>query len=146
VRNVDFDYASTTSDQYHHHHLHNHHGRRLRHFFLPCGRPVHIVHTPTEVVQLQRHLSTIYVEQDFDVHVSGSPELMEALRLAQSHHEQRRNQHREKDPKSWDEMEDIGVQLRLIDLELNTTTESGEQLNGNFGKYGYSAQLSTFKI
>jgi hypothetical protein len=58
------------------HGVHGHAGRRLRHFFRPDGRKVHIAATPEEVEKLKRKLSvsdpTLMGDKGFDVVIHGS--------------------------------------------------------------------------
>ncbi|KAH0541882.1 hypothetical protein FGG08_003687 [Glutinoglossum americanum] len=121
------------------------HGRRsrLRQFFLPDGRRVHIAASPEEVDGLKRELSRQYPDQEFDLYIHGSPEHVEALREAHSHHEQRRHTLREKQPEIFDEFENVRLELDALSTELHMLTEHGVQLDANFSKYGYSAYLRT---
>jgi Bacterial low temperature requirement A protein (LtrA) len=130
----------------HDHHLnllHGHRGRRLLHFILPDGRHVHVVPSPQEVDNLKRRLSSASPAREFDIHISGSPEHVQALRQVHEHHEDRRRMFRAKDPKAWDEMENVRIQLDVLSAELHNATAHNVQLDANFTKYGYSANLRT---
>jgi len=50
------------------------HRNRLRHFFLPDGRRVHIAASPEEADTLKQKLSRQYPDQEFDLYIHGSPE------------------------------------------------------------------------
>jgi hypothetical protein len=67
---------------------------------------------------------------------------VDALRKAHSHHEQRRDALREKQPEVFDEFENVRLELDAISTELHMLTEHGVRLDANFSKYGYSAYLS----
>ena len=63
--------------QPHHHRIFHHHhssGRRVKQFFRPDGRRVHIANTPEEHQRLQRHLSVSEPDPHFDLYVYGTPE------------------------------------------------------------------------
>ncbi|KAH0559063.1 hypothetical protein GP486_004349 [Trichoglossum hirsutum] len=121
------------------------HGRRsrLRHFFLPDGHRVHIAASPQEANELKHSLSRKYPDQEFHLYIHGSPEHVEALRKAHSHHEQRQRTLREKQPEVFDEFENVRLELDALSTELHMLTEHGVQLDANFSKYGYSAYLRT---
>ncbi len=46
--------------------------RRLRHFFRPDGRRVHIAHSPDEAEKLKRRLSVL--DEEFELVIHGSDE------------------------------------------------------------------------
>ncbi|KAI9863856.1 MAG: hypothetical protein M1813_003508 [Trichoglossum hirsutum] len=119
------------------------HRNRLRQFFLPDGRKVHIAASPQEADTLKHKLSRQYPDQEFDLYIHGSPEHVGALREAHSHHEQRRRSLREKQPEVFDEFENVRLELDALSTELHMLTEHGVQLDANFSKYGYSAYLRT---
>ena len=64
----------------HHYHiprphvLGHHPGQRLKEFFTPEGRKVHIAATPEEHEELKKKLPQSEKEGDFDVFIQGSPE------------------------------------------------------------------------
>ena len=63
--------------QYHipHPHLRMHHGgQRLREFFRPDGRKVHVAATPEEHQRMKKQLSQSEKDPDFDLLIHGSPE------------------------------------------------------------------------
>lgn len=73
---VDASRAPTQSDPAHHHHIfHQHHqtGKRVKQFFRPDGRKVHIASTPEEEQRMHRHLS-VSEPKEFDLFIHGSPE------------------------------------------------------------------------
>ena len=65
--------GSATPATHEHHHFH-HTGKRLRHFFHPNGKKVHVCGSPDEAEQLRRTLSTTEKEDEFDLVIHGSPE------------------------------------------------------------------------
>jgi hypothetical protein len=72
-----YDQSQTTVTSHAVHGVHGHTGKRLRHFFRPDGRKVHIAHSPDEVEKLKRRLSVadpaeVGCENGFDVVIHGS--------------------------------------------------------------------------
>ncbi|KAH8820490.1 bacterial low temperature requirement A protein-domain-containing protein [Xylogone sp. PMI_703] len=124
-------------------HLH-HRGRRLRNFILPNGREVHIALSPEEAQSLRQRLSAVRPDQDFDLVISGSPEHLEALRKAHSHHEERREELRQQHGPTFDEFEQVRSQLDMLGSELHMLTDHAVSLDANFSKYGYAAHLRTY--
>ncbi|KAF7939506.1 hypothetical protein EAE99_001311 [Botrytis elliptica] len=123
---------------------HHHRGHRLRNFMLPNGRKVHIAPSPEEADLLRRHLSTIEKDQPFDLVINGSPEHLDALRTAHSHHESKRRALKDKHGDAYDEFENVKLELDVLGSELHMLTDHSVALDANFSKYGYSAHLRTY--
>jgi hypothetical protein len=122
----------------------NQRAHRLRNFLLPDGRQVHIAPTPGEAETIRKRLEAINKDEPFDLVVSGSPEHLDALRRAHSHHEQRRQTLKDQHGTAYDEFENVRTELDVIGSELNMLTDHPVALDANFSKYGYSAHLRTF--
>ncbi|KAF8864446.1 hypothetical protein BDZ45DRAFT_669610 [Acephala macrosclerotiorum] len=130
-----------------HQHQHNSHHRvrRLRNFLLPDGREVHIALSPEEAETLKQRLTAIRKDEPFDLVISGSPEHLEALRKAHSHHETRREALRKRHGEEvYDEFENVRAELDALGSELHMLTDHAVSLDANFSKYGYSAHLRTY--
>jgi len=110
----------TNSHSPHHGH---HRGKRLRHFLLPDGKKVHIALSPEEADSLRQRLTAISKDEPFDLVISGSPEHLDALRRAHSHHESRRNTLREKHGSAYDEFENVRAELDVLGSELHMLTD-----------------------
>lgn len=123
---------------------HNSRARRLRNFLLPDGRQVHIAPTPEEAVSLRQRLEVINKDEPFDLVVNGSPEHLDALKRAHSHHEQRRQTLKEQHGRAYDEFEHVHAELDALGSEMRALTDHSVSLNANFSKYGYSAHLRTY--
>jgi hypothetical protein len=73
------DSGGTTTPVSGHPHLH-HTGRRIRQFFMPDGRKIHVAHSPEELENHKRRKSSAAAlekmdeEEDFDVVLHGSSE------------------------------------------------------------------------
>jgi hypothetical protein len=126
------------------HSSHHHRGRRLRHFLLPDGKKVHIALSPEEAETLRKRLETISKDEPFDLVISGSPEHLEALRIAHTHHEGRRDSLRTKHGDAYDEFENVRAELDALGSELHMLTDHAVSLDANFSKYGYAAHLRTY--
>ncbi|TAQ88612.1 hypothetical protein B7494_g3044 [Chlorociboria aeruginascens] len=122
----------------------HHRGHRLRNFILPDGRKVHIALSPDEADKLRRRLNAIQEDEPFDLVISGSPEHLEALRRAHSHHEERRQALKTKHGDTYDEFENVRSELDVLGSELHMLTDHAVALDANFSKYGYSAHLRTY--
>lgn len=131
--------ASVQSTISHHHHTRI--KERLRHFLSPDGRRIHIALSPEDAESIRKRLEG--VAEPFDVHISGSPEHLDALRKAHSHHEQRCDAFRERYTEVYDQFHDLHHDLDALAEELNRVSERGVQLDASFSKYGYSAHLRT---
>jgi len=147
---------TSTFGSHHHHHLH-HTGKRLRHFFRPDGRKVHIAGSPDEFETLQRTLSMIE-KDNFDLVIHGTPEhvsafdtfvnilkanahQIEALKETHEHHKATHKKLKEQHGDLVDEFERVIRQLDELSLELHMISEHAVQLDASFSKYGYSAHL-----
>ncbi|KAB8303193.1 hypothetical protein EYC80_004640 [Monilinia laxa] len=125
-------------------HSHHHRGNRLRNFILPNGRKVHIAPSPEEAEILRRRLSAIEEDQPFDLVINGSPEHLDALRIAHTHHENKRQALKDKHGDAYDEFENVKSDLDALISELHMLTDHSVALDANFSKYGYSAHLRTY--
>ena len=125
-------------------HQHHHRARRLRNFLLPDGREVHIALSPEEAETLRQRLKAIRNDEGFDLVINGSPEHLDALRRAHSHHEQRRNALKAKHGEAYDEFENVRTELDALGSELHMLTDHAVHLDANFSKYGFSANLRTY--
>jgi hypothetical protein len=123
---------------------HQHRARRLRNFVLPDGRKVHIALSPEEADNLRQRLTAIRKDEPFDLVISGSPEHLDALRRAHSHHEERREALRARLGDDYDEFENVRAELDVLGSELHMLTDHAVTLDANFSKYGYSAHLRTY--
>ncbi|ESZ94376.1 hypothetical protein SBOR_5240 [Sclerotinia borealis F-4128] len=124
---------------------HNHQrGHRLRNFMLPNGRKVHIAPSPEEAETLRRRLSITEKDQPFDLVINGSPEHLDALRTARTHHENKQQALKEKHGDAYDEIENVKTELDALVSELYMLTDHSVALDANFSKYGYSAHLRTY--
>jgi low temperature requirement protein LtrA len=121
-----------------------HRSKRLKSFALPDGREVHIALSPEEALSMRRRLEAIKDGESFDLVISGSPEHIEALRQAHSHHEQRRHALREKHGDAYDEFERVREDLDSLSIDLHMLTDHAVSLDANFSKYGYGAHLRTY--
>jgi hypothetical protein len=66
--------AATTQHAHHHPHLHGHSGKRLRQFFSPEGRRIHVAHSPDEANKIRKQSLAVNEKDDFDLVIHGSPE------------------------------------------------------------------------
>ena len=110
------------------HHQHPHVDRareRLRHFLHPSGKKIHVANSPSEAESLKRQLGEIHHEDDFDVFITGSPEHLDALRVAQDHHENRRDSLRVQHPELFEKFDEIHSQLDALSGELDRVTTHG---------------------
>jgi chromosome segregation ATPase len=105
---------------------------------------VHIASTPEDAEGLRKRLEAINKDQPFDLVVNGSPEHLDALKRAHSHHEQRQQTLRDRHGQAYEEFESVRMELDALGSELNALTEENVSLNANFSKYGYSAHLRTY--
>lgn len=135
----------TPHAHHHHHHPHLPSGRRVRQFFRPDGRKVHVANSPEEVEHHRRRQSSVAEKgtEDYDVVLHGSIEHVEALREAHSHHQNTRDELRLKHGDTYDEFERVHQTLDTLNAELHLLSEHAVQLDANFSKYGYSAHLRT---
>lgn len=126
-------------------HQHQHRAKRLRNFVLPDGREIHIALSPEEAETLRQRLSAVRKpDEPFDLVISGSPEHLEHLRTAHTHHESRREALKKKHGDAYDEFENVRAELEVLGSELHMLTDHAVSLDANFSKYGYSAHLRTY--
>src|ERR1700760_1406182 len=117
---------------------------RLRHFLHPNGKKVHVASSPAEAEQLRRQLAEIHDDEEFDVCISGSPEHLDALRIAQDHHENRRDELRMLHPEIFHRFEEVHHQLDALSGELDRVTTHGVALEAHFTKFGYDAHIRSY--
>ncbi|KAF2028544.1 hypothetical protein EK21DRAFT_69518 [Setomelanomma holmii] len=135
--------ASAHHTHHHHPHVHGHTGKRLKQFFRPDGRKVHVAHSPDEANTLRKTLSASNEKDDFDLVIHGSPEHLEALRHIHEHHS---DQHKRLQAEHGDlalEFERVIRELDALSTEIHMISQHAVQLDANFSKYGYSAHLRT---
>jgi hypothetical protein len=65
---------TTTQHAHHHSHLHGHTAKRLRQFFSPEGKRIHVAHSPDEADNIRKQSVASSEKADFDVVIHGSPE------------------------------------------------------------------------
>lgn len=118
--------------------------KRLKSFPLPDGREIHIALSPEEALSMKQRLAAIKDSDTFGLVISGSPEHIEALRKAHSHHEQQRHALREKHGEAYDEIERVREDLDALSTDLHMLTDHAVSLDANFSKYGYDAHLRTY--
>ena len=116
----------------------------MRNFVLPDGRQVHIAPSPEEAESLRQRLEAVRKDEPFELVVHGSPEHIDALRRAHSHHEERREVLKRKHGDAYDEFENVKGELDVLGSELHMLTDHAVELDANFSKYGYSAHLRTY--
>jgi hypothetical protein len=68
--------ASETTTQHanHHSHLHGHSGKRLKQFFSPEGKRIHVAQSPDEANNIRKQSIASSEKNDFDVVIHGSLE------------------------------------------------------------------------
>ncbi|KAL2066536.1 hypothetical protein VTL71DRAFT_2607 [Oculimacula yallundae] len=136
---------TTTLSSSHQHQHHHHRARRLRNFFLPDGREVHIALSPEDAETLRQRLNAIRKpDEPFDLVINGSPEHLDYLRTAHTHHENRREALKQKHGEAFDEFENVRAELEALGSELHMLTDHAVSLDANFSKYGYSAHLRSY--
>ncbi|KAG4435489.1 hypothetical protein IFR05_009028 [Cadophora sp. M221] len=128
------------------HQHHHHRARRLRNFVLPDGREVHIALSPEDAETLRQRLNAIRTpDEPFDLVISGSPEHLDHLRTAHNHHENRREELKQKHgEEAFDEFENVRAELEALGSELHMLTDHAVSLDASFSKYGYSAHLRSY--
>lgn len=133
------------SSTQHSHHPHAARAReRLRHFLHPSGKKIHVANSPSEADQLRLQLCEIHAEDDFDVFISGSPEHLDALRVAQDHHEVKRDELRVLHPELFERFDEVHQQLDALSHELDRVTTHGVSLEAHFNKFGYGAHIRSY--
>ena len=130
-----------------HHHGHDHVAKareRLRHFLHPNGMKIHVASDPEEAAHLRRQLQQIHEEHEFDIYISGTPEHLDALRQAQAHHEDRREELRTTHGELFDRFAEVHEELDALAHELDRVTAHGVALDAHFTKFGYDAHIRTY--
>lgn len=117
---------------------------RLRHFVHPSGKKIHVANSPSEAEQLRNQLSELHSQDEFDVYISGTPEHLDALRLAQDHHESRRDDLRMQHPELFERFDEVHAQLDALSAELDRVTTHGVSLEAHFNKFGYDAHIRSY--
>lgn len=117
---------STGAQEVHSTHHTHHHGahlrERLRHFLHPNGKKIHVAASPEEAVSLKARLEQIHSNEDFEIYISGTPEHLDALRSAQNHHEDRRDQLRQEHPEMFERFSKVHDELDALAMELDRVT------------------------
>ncbi|RSM18835.1 hypothetical protein CDV31_002353 [Fusarium ambrosium] len=117
--------------------------RQPQRFTLPNGKEV-IVSLPDDYNNLRKK----YGNQDeiqVEVVLHGSSEHCNYLRETRDHHEGRRAKLRERHGPAFDEWEDVQNQLDTFNTEIDRLSTNTNGLSANFNKFGYGAELRTFK-
>ncbi|EME89255.1 uncharacterized protein MYCFIDRAFT_213586 [Pseudocercospora fijiensis CIRAD86] len=117
---------------------------RLRQFVHPNGKKIHIAASPEEADQLKKRLGEIHQDHEFDVYISGTSEHLDALREAQSHHEDRRESLRMQHREVYDRFADIHNELDALSNELDRVTSHGVALEAHFNRFGYNANVRSY--
>ncbi|KXT10484.1 hypothetical protein AC579_8880 [Pseudocercospora musae] len=127
---------------------HQHHTarlrERLRHFLHPNGKRIHVAASPEEADQLKKRLGEIHQDHEFDVYISGTSEHLDALREAQSHHEDRRESLRMQHQEVYDRFADIHNELDALASELDRVTSHGVALEAHFNRFGYNSHVRSY--
>ena len=109
---------------------------------MPDGKKV--------VVALPEDLKTVrqkYGDSDevqVEVVVHGSSEHANYLRQTRDHHESRREELRHRHGKAFEEWQDVLHHLNSATQDLERLSHQTSGLSGNFGKFGYNAELRTY--
>ncbi|RSL65072.1 hypothetical protein CEP53_003828 [Fusarium sp. AF-6] len=117
--------------------------RQPQRFTLPNGKEV-IVSLPDDYNNLRKK----YGNQDeiqVEVVLHGSSEHCNYLRETRDHHEGRRAKLREQHGPAFDEWEDVQNQLDTFNSEIDRLSTNTNGLSANFNKFGYGAELRTYK-
>ncbi|CAK4028528.1 low temperature requirement A [Lecanosticta acicola] len=131
-------------DDHHHHHYGARVRERLRSFLHPNGRTIHVAASPEEAASLRRRLEQIHSNEDFDVYISGTPEHLDALRTAQSHHENRREELRQQHREVYARFESVRHEIDALANELDRVTTHGVALEAHFNRFGYSVHVRSY--
>lgn len=129
--------SASPTPRSHKHHL------RGRHFLSHEGRHIHVGSSPQEIETLKKQLSN--TEDPFDLYLHGSPEHLDALRKTHNHHEQTREQLRQKHGELYEQFQRVHSELDWLAAELDHVTTQGVRLDASFSKYGYSAHLRSYE-
>ena len=122
-----------------------HRGRtkaRLRNFIHPDGRRIHVVDTPHHITELEQQLSQS--GEPYEIHISGSPEHIEALKEAHRHHESHVEQLRNEHGELFTKFETVRGTLDNLSNELDRIDSHGLSLDAHFSKFGYDANIKTY--
>nr|POE77793.1 hypothetical protein CFP56_09436 [Quercus suber] len=134
-----------TSTTTHHPHPHSAKAReRIRNFLHPDGRRIHVATSPEESNRLRKQLEQLNDQGDFDVFLSGTAEHLEALRTAQVHHEDRRQDLEREHSEVYGKFAHIHAELDALSSELDRVTTQGVSLEAHFSKYGYDAHIRSY--
>nr|OQO25053.1 hypothetical protein B0A51_07432 [Rachicladosporium sp. CCFEE 5018] len=132
-------------------HPHQHYGSRaranIRSFFHPSGKRIHVATDPIEAESLRRRLQAQIPTdpaEEFDILISGTPEHLEAVRHAQTHHEGRRHELSKRHAEIWTQFADVQGELDALSGELGRITEHGVKLDAHFDRFGYSAHIKSY--
>lgn len=116
--------------------------RRPQEIILPDGKKV-IATLPEDIDALRRKYAN-QEEIQVELVVHGSDEHHHFLRKSRDHHESRRARLRERHGAAFDEWEDLHHHLNSVTAELDRLTNKASELNANFSKFGYDANLRTY--
>lgn len=117
---------------------------RIRAFLHPDGKRIHIVSTQEEEALLRQKLEQLHKQDDFDIYISGTPEHLDALRKAQTHHEERQEVLRTQHGNVYEQFENVRAELDALSSELDRVTTHGVSLEAHFSKYGYGAHIRSY--
>ena len=70
----------------------------------------------------------------------------QVVREIHDHHEQKRNELRERHGSLYEDFENVHTQLNHLSNELHLLSDHGVSLDANFSKFGYDAHLSKAKF
>ena len=117
--------------------------QRLRQYLHPSGRKIHIAPSPDAADTLRKQLSQDPSNDQFDVHIQGSPEHLDAIQQLRAHHEGRRDTLRRQHGPLYDQFEDVRRELDALAADLQATSSRPVALDANFDRFGYSAHIRT---
>ncbi|KAI5370915.1 putative Low temperature requirement A [Septoria linicola] len=141
---VGIDTKSTEVSSHHHHHNGSRIRERLRHFLHPNDKRIHVAASPEEADALKKRLAQVHEDSTFDVYISGTAEHLNALREAQMHHEDRREELRFQHREVFEKFADVHAELDALASELDRVTTHGVALEAHFDRYGYSAHVRSY--
>ncbi|KAF2149931.1 hypothetical protein K461DRAFT_281165 [Myriangium duriaei CBS 260.36] len=126
----------------HHHHVHAR--ERLRRFLHPDGRTIHVADTPQHAKRLRKQLEDQSSDEPFDIHISGSPEHLDALKQTRSHHEQHQERLRTQHCELYKQFESVRGALDNLSGELDRVNAQGISLDAHFSRFGYDAHIKSY--
>lgn len=133
----------SSAENYHPHHYHlRRTTQRLKHLIHPNGRRVHVVQTPAEAEELKRSISHGRADE-VEICLSGTEEHLEVLRSIHAHHDEMRNELRERYGEAFDQAEMVILEMEALSDELKHLNDRAVQFDPSFNKYGYSANIRT---